>query len=333
MLLKQPHMTSFLKFVRKLLRIMKPDMKLPLLLFALIFCTGSVLANSETSNERIKESSAGSYEDKLEKAVELFYQTRWEEAGTLFNELKEQAPKDPRPHFFESMMPFWEYFFIRQESDLADKFLQQSESAVQLSEYQLNQDSGDTTMVFLLSGLHGYRSLVAAAEKNYRVAIRSGITGFSYTRQLLSIDSDRPDAQIGRGMFYYMVGSVPSEVKWLTNIAGIRGDIEMGFRELEKAAKSDNPVRYDAMMMLMYLHEKESNYAEAIVYAEQLARRFPDNVIFLFKCGELHEELNETDKAIDFYKQVVQKNNPNLQQVTEISKNRIDDLFALGFRN
>lgn len=307
-------------------------MKLPLLLLSLLLFTGTFLAYGNPFFEKEKSDSSESFDEKLEKAVELFYQTKWEEAGVILDELKEQSPRDPRPHFFESMMPFWEYFFVHQETDLADKFLEQSESAVSLSEYRLNQNSGDTTMVFLLSGLHGYRSLVAAAEKNYRVAIRSGITGFSYTRQLLSIDSDRPDAQIGRGMFYYMVGSVPSEVKWITNIAGIRGDVEMGFRELEKAVKSDSPVRYDAMMMLMYLHEKEGNYTKAVDYAEKLVDRFSENVIFLYKCGELHELTNQTDKAVDYYRKVVQKNNPSLEDVTKISKERIDTLFALGFR-
>lgn len=307
-------------------------MKWILFLFPLLLLTGTPLA-AESASKCDTTDSADTFEEKLEKAVELFYQTRWDESGKLFDQLKEQAPEDPRPYFFESMMPFWEYFFVHQQSDLAEKFLKKSDRAVELSEHQLNQNTGDTTMVFLLSGLHGYRSLVAAAEKNYRVAIQSGITGFNYTRRLLSIDSDRPDAQIGRGMFYYMVGSVPSEVKWLTNVAGIRGDVEMGFNELEKAAESENPVRYDAMMMLMYLHEKEENYAEAVDYAEQLADHFSENVIFLYKCGELYEILDQTERAVGFYQQVVLKDNPNLKQVTEISKERIDDLFALGFRN
>lgn len=307
-------------------------MKWILFLFPLLLLTGTPLA-AESASKFITTDSADTFEEKLEKAVELFYQTKWDESGKLFDQLKEQAPEDPRPYFFESMMPFWEYFFVHQQSDLAEKFLKKSDRAVELSEHQLNQNTGDTTMVFLLSGLHGYRSLVAAAEKNYRVAIQSGITGFNYTRRLLSIDSDRPDAQIGRGMFYYMVGSVPSEVKWLTNVAGIRGDVEMGFNELEKAAESENPVRYDAMMMLMYLHEKEENYAEAVDYAEQLADHFSENVIFLYKCGELYEILDQIEQAVGFYQQVVLKDNPNLKQVTEISKERIDDLFALGFRN
>lgn len=276
------------------------------------------------------ESESLSFEQKLEHAVEQFYQTQWTDARLLFNELKKESPGDPRPYFFESMMPFWEYFFIHQKSELANEFLEQSESAVELSEQRLDSNPSDTTMVFLLSGLHGYRSLVAASEKKYRVAMQSGVTGFGYTRQLLSIDSGRPDAQIGRGMFFYMVGSIPSEVRWLTNIAGIRGDVEMGFRELEKAAESDNAVKFDAMMMLMYLHEKENEIIEAVSYAERLTNRFSDNVIFLFKTAELHDQLGNTEQALKNYKRIISADNENLQEITRMSKTRVNELYALG---
>lgn len=273
------------------------------------------------------------FEKKLEVAIEHFYQTRWEEAKDSFRELKEHSPGDPRPHFFESMMPFWEYFFIHQQSELADLFLDRSENAVKLSTQRLKNQPGDTTMVLLLSGLHGYRSLVAAGEKNYRIAIQSGITGFNYTRQLLSIDSDRPDAQIGRGMFYYMAGSVPKEVRWLTNVAGMRGNVEMGFKELEKAATSDNAIKYDAQMMLMYLHEKEENYSEALEYAQMLSERFSENVIFHFKCGELYALNGINDMAIKSYQKVISWDNSYLKQVRDISKARIDELYAIGSKD
>jgi len=307
---------------------MKTFWSVMLFVFTSVFAVAG--ANAASINPDPEETSMLTFDEKLEHAVEQFYQTRWTDAQQLFRELKEERPEDPRPHFFEAMMPFWEYFFIHQKSELAASFLEQSESAVELSEQRLDKNPSDTTMVFLLSGLHGYRSLVAASEKNYRVAMQSGITGFSYTRQLLSIDSSRPDAQIGRGMFYYMVGSIPSEVRWLTNIAGIRGDTAMGFRELEKAAESDNAVRFDAMMMLMYLHEKEGETKEAVKYAERLTERFSDNVIFLFKTGELHEKLGNTDRAVENYRQVINENNENLQEITRMSKTRVDELYALG---
>ncbi|WP_340103796.1 tetratricopeptide repeat protein [Rhodohalobacter sp. 8-1] len=307
-------------------------MKTFLAVFFFFIVTVSAMGKSflKTGTEDPEKPDTSSFEEKLEYAIEQFYQTRWSKSKELFDDLKAEHPTDPRPHFFESMMPFWEYFFIHQKSELADKFLNQSERAVDLSEQRLANNPSDTTMVFLLSGLHGYRSLVAASEKEYRIAMQSGVTGFTYTRQLLSIDSNRPDAQIGRGMFYYMVGSIPGEVRWLTNLAGIRGDIEMGFRELEKAAESDNAVRYDAMMMLMYLHEKEKEITKAVEYAERLTDRYSENVIFLYKAAELYELLGNTEQAAEKYRLVISLNNENLHELTEMSKTRVDELYALG---
>lgn len=278
-------------------------------------------------------STLPSYEEQLETGVDAFYRTDWERATQIFDQLKDRSPEDPRAYFFESMMPFWEYFFVQQRGELADLFLERSENAVDLSKQRLEEQPNDTTMVLLLSGLHGYRSLVAAGEKKYRVAIQSGITGFNYTRQLLSIDSERPDAQIGRGMYYYMVGTVPREVRWLTNAAGLRGDTEMGFQELKKAAESDNIIRYDAQMILMYLHEKEEEYDKALLYAQKLTDRFEENVIFHYKRGELLEKTGERSKAIESYNAVITRDNPFLGEITELSRKRVEDLQTLGMKN
>lgn len=267
-----------------------------------------------------------SYDEKLQEGIEAFYNTEWERAEEVFNELISENPKDPQPHFFLSMMPFWEYFFIEQSEELADKFLERSEIAVELSEKRLEESKSDTTMVLLLSGLHGYRSLVAAGEGSYRVAMRSGMTGFNYTRQLLSLDTDRPDARIGRGMFYYMVGSVPSELKWVTNIAGLRGDMEQGFEELKLAAESDSYVSNDAKMLLMYLYNKEERYEEALVYADELTDDLPDNVIFKFKKAEILQNAGNKEGARELFAEILEIDNPNLPMLKNRSKQKLEEL-------
>jgi len=270
------------------------------------------------------------FEQELEEGISAFYATDWDKATNIFNELKEISPDDPRPYFFESMIPFWEYFFIEQRPELADDFLKKSKNAVELSNKKLESSPDDTTMVLLLSGLHGYRSLVAAGEKRYTVAMQSGVTGFNYTRKLLSLDSDRPDAQIGRGMFYYMVGSVPREVRWVTNAIGLRADKEMGFNELRKAAESDNPVSSDAKMMLMYLKDKEENYDEAVHYAQKLTDKHPENVIFHFKKAEIQEKSGDFEAALQSYKKVIDLNNSYLTDLKSLAENKIIQLEKIS---
>lgn len=289
-----------------------------------------LLTFSFPSDSTNTELHAPSYEQMLEKGVSAFYETRWNEATDIFDEMKDISPEDPRAYFFESMIPFWEYFFVHQKPELSDEFLTISQKAVNFSEKKLEENPGDTTLVLMLSGLHGYRSLVAAGEKEYRTAMQSGVTGFKYTRRLLSMDSSRPDAQIGRGMFYYMVGSVPREARWLTNIVGIRGDIEMGFEEITKAAKSESAVSNDAMMMLMYLYDKEERYDEAITYADLLTNKFPENVIFHYKKGQIHEKRGNAETAIKSFNKVISLDNSYLTELKELSRAHVERLRNLS---
>jgi tetratricopeptide (TPR) repeat protein len=268
-------------------------------------------------------------EQLLEQGIEAFYNTDWIASTELFNKMKMISPDDPRPYFFESMMPFLEYFLVNQTEELADQFLTQSDKAVALSEKRLKSSPSDTTMVLLLSGLHGYRGLVAADQNKHRIALSSGLTGFNYTRQLLSLGGDRPDARIGRGMFYYMVGSIPSGMRWASNIVGLRASIEDGFDELKRAAETDSYISNDAKMMLMYLYQKEGRLEESLYYAVQLTQKLPDNVIFLYKKAEILENLDNMEGAFDVYKEIVRKNNPSLKNVTDLSEKKINVIEKL----
>lgn len=280
---------------------------------------GSGISPSDNSNSLLDDSV-------FVQGVEAFYSTDWETADSIFSRLKEERPEDPMPWFFSSMMPFWEYFFIEQTEEKAAEFLEDSEIAVELSEQQLDRSPSDTTMVLLLSGLHGYRSLVAAGENEYRVAISSGLAGFNYTRKLLSLGSDRPDARIGRGMFYYMVGSIPREMRWASNLVGFRADVDQGFDELKKAAESDSHVSADAKMMLMYLYNKEQRFEESIEYAEILTDEFPENIIFRFKAAEIFENAGNIDQALAYYENVTQMDNPGFDRIRSLSSEKIEQL-------
>jgi len=266
------------------------------------------------------------YNEKLQSGIEAFYQTEWTRSSQIFSDIKERRPDDPTPYFFESMKPFLKYFFVEQSNKLANEFLNKSEKAVELSQKRLEESPTDTTMVLMLSGLFGYRGLVAAGEGEHRIALQSGLKGFNYTRQLLSIDSNRPDARIGKGMFYYMAGSVPSGMKWAAHIFGLNADIDDGFQELKLAAESESYISNDAKMMLMYLYQKENRLQDALVYAKKLTDKLPDNVIFLYKKATILEQLGDYREALRIYECINKKNNPNLSLITEKSRKKMTEL-------
>lgn len=270
--------------------------------------------------------STAEYKQRLEKGIEAFYCSHWQEAGTIFRQLQERHPADARAYFFESMIPFWQYYFGGKKKSAATSFLKRSQKALAISHQQLEANPHDTTMVLMLSGLYGYRSLVAAAEEEYRTAIQSGMEGFSYTRQLLALNASDPKALIGKGIFYYMMGSVPSQLKWLTNMAGLSGDMAQGFRALERAARSGSYVSNDAKMILAYLYEREHKIDKAIHHLQDLVQRYPQNIIFQYNLAQLYDQKGRIGLAKKKYKLVSAMPDSDLKILKKKSRQRLQHL-------
>jgi tetratricopeptide (TPR) repeat protein len=287
---------------------------------------GSIISNDLLAASPQVHADSISYEQKLEDGIEAFYRADWIEAKAVFKELRRERPDDSRAYFFESMIPFWKYYFGGRSKQAAKQFLSQSQHAIEVSQNQLSKNSGDTTMVLMLSGLYGYRSLVAAAEKNYKEALQSGMTGFKYTRQLLALDANDPKALIGKGMFYYMVGSVPDGLKWATNMIGMSADMQKGFDVLEQAAKSNSYVRNDAQMILAYLYEREQKDEKALKHLEALSARYPKNIIFQYNRARLLEKTNQIDQARAKYRMIASMDTNALDILKQKSKDRLQKL-------
>lgn len=278
------------------------------------------------------QASPADFDDKNERvqlAIEAFYNSEWAVAKEEFSSLLNEHPEDTTLHFFDSMIPFWKYFFGGSNPEYAQEFLQKSDRAIRISEQHLRRAPADTSTVLLLSGLHGYRSLVAANEREFRVAVRSGVTGFSYTRQLLALNSNDPNAQLGRGVFNYMMGSIPREIRWATSFAGMSGDRDLGFQYLHEAASSNSHVSIDALMILTYLYLRDEAYEQAFQTASTLVERHPNNIIFQYYLGKTAAHTGRKSIAAESFQSVVDTQNTDLLYLHEDAKKKLEELASL----
>lgn len=268
------------------------------------------------------------YDELLKSGVEVFYQGDWSSANEKFEYLMLKQPDNPEGYFLRSMIPFWSYFFAGEKPEDAETFLEQSERAVEIAKRKHETSQDDKRSTLILSGLYGYRSLVAANEGNYRTAINSGTSGHRYSRKLMKMDTDNPDALIGQGMFKYMIGTVPGALRWIGSLAGLDGDKEKGFELLEKAAESDAIVSNDARMILTYIYIEEEKYDKAVSAIEPLSSQYPENEIFRFFHAKSLELNGQEDQAKQVYEKIVELENPNLENLKEKSQERLENLVA-----
>jgi tetratricopeptide (TPR) repeat protein len=266
------------------------------------------------------------YTVELEKGISLFYSGDWEKADSTFSSLITKDSKAPEAYFFQSMIPFWKYFFAGQATIDAKQFLKLSEKAIQISESYFESNKKDTSIVLLLSGLYGYRALVSADQGEYLTAAKSGLSGFDFTKKILNMDENLTEAKIGRGIYYYMSGSVPDNGKWLVKLFGMNGTKEQGFAELEIAAQTESRVHVDANLILSYLYLKENKPYQAFKTSQRLTKLYPENPIFLFLHAESLEKIGKNDDAVDFYNQVLEKDDIDLVELNVRAKQRTTEL-------
>lgn len=250
-------------------------------------------ANDRNTNQR-----------SLEDGLKAFYQSDWKQASSIFKDLQKGQPNDPRAYFFDAMIPFWQYFYGEKGPEAAKRFLQLSDQAIKVSERRLKKTPSDTSVVLMLSGLYGYRSMVAATEKEYTTAIKSGMTGFTYTRQVLQMDDSNDEALMGKGIYQYIMGSIPKEGKWVMNLMGMQGDVQQGFNDLEKAAQSTRYSSLEAKMMLVYLYHREKRYQDALRISTRLIKTYPENIIFQYHHAKTLEFLGRTKEALVVYTRI-----------------------------
>ena len=268
------------------------------------------------------------FDDILELGIEAFYQADWDEAQAVFEELRNRDASDLRPWFFEAMVPFWKYFFAGQDSEMAREFLDWSGKAVEVGDRRLSNVPGDTTAILMMGGLHGYRGLVAASEREFRTAMRSGAAGYSFTRKLMQMSSENPDALIGQGVYHYMVGTIPDGARWLTNMAGLRGDKLTGFSKLEEAAERNSHTRTDARMILTYLYHQEEKYEDALRVSSLLVDDWPENEIFRYYYAISLEKTGRNDEAADQFRIVEASEHADLDKLRKESRERRDTLIS-----
>lgn len=284
------------------------------------------LSSSDSYTERVSSDESRSWNRLLPLTIQSFYKADWEKTRASLSDLKKIDSADPMPYFMEAMIPFWAYFFGGMDSQKAKDFLELSEIAIKVTEKRLDVTPEDTSSILLLSGLHGYRSLVAAQEKKYGIAMSSGATGYGYTKSLMKMDNDNPNTLMGQGVFNYMVGSIPSEVKWMARLAGLSGDKQRGFMLLERAAESDSHVSNDARMFLAYLYNRDEEFVKAHHHLNILVRDYPTNPIFHYNLGLIHESLGDERSAQIAYSKVISIGSSDLAELTRLSKERLSIL-------
>ena len=242
------------------------------------------------------------------QGIDQLYNMEFEEAAGSFDKVIRTAPRDPRGYFFKSAIDYWIYFISGEESAYK-RFFALSDSVIDLCEQLLEADERNWSAKFYLGGIYGFRGLMYQRNGSILKALWDGKKGYSRLRECAQLKPDLVDAQMGFGLYTYLVGKIPKSLRWIVNIIGFSGDVDLGIKYIRNAAENGVYTRSEATYYLSQFLYQEGNQDEALRLMERLQSKHPDNSLFLLTYGSWQSRKENIDTALAAAKRAVEINN------------------------
>jgi tetratricopeptide (TPR) repeat protein len=231
------------------------------------------------------------------RGIDNLYNLEIERAQRAFDSVSQMAPNDPRGPFFGSILHVFLYGLNHSEQEY-NEFFNHSERVIEICERFLEQNEDDAKAKFYLGGIYGYRGLAYQMSNSILKAVKDGRKGYLYLEDAVRTDPTLYDAQMGFGLFRYLVAKVPQGYRWILNFLGFSGDLEGGLASLRNAAEKGIYTRTEAKLYLYQFLLAEHRTDEAIKYIKELLQRYPDNTLFAVLYSSWLMRSNNFDEAL-----------------------------------
>jgi tetratricopeptide (TPR) repeat protein len=241
------------------------------------------------------------------RGLDRLYSLEVDDALATFDTVSALAPGDPRGPFFHALTRFYLYGLNRSPADL-EQFFSESDNVVEMCERLVDDNDRDAVARFYLGGILGYRGLAHQYDGSLLKAVKDGRRGYLLLDDAVHMDSTLYDAQMGFGLFRYLVAKVPRSMTWILNLLGFSGDLEGGLASLKLAADRGVYTRTEATLFLAQFLFNEGRQDTALQYLDRLIRRYPENTLFLVLSAAWQRQLNHPDEALFAAKKAVALN-------------------------
>lgn len=104
------------------------------------------------------------------------------------------------------------------------------------------------------------------------------------------------------GLLQIILGSIPDKYSSVANLVGMKGDVNLGMLQLEKASTTSNPFMEEAKIYRLLADNYILKHSNSIQKAEELYSANKDNLLITFLYSSIMMKNGESDKALEALK-------------------------------
>ena len=254
----------------------------------------------------------------VEECIEYTIHSKFEQALQIVREQISENPHNYQAYFYLAATLSSKMTHFENNDDEYD-FMSAIDSTIKIIELKLEDTTGvdsksNAEQLFYLGSAYGYLAFFQGRAGSYFPALSNGLESNNLLNLAVVVDSTLYDAYLGIGVFKYWRYSKLKFISWLPFIPDERDEgIEYIKLAIEKSAAS----KYMAMHQLVYILCDYDSPNEAIEYAEQIIKRYPDSQFMWWAAAKAYDKSDDFDNAIHAYSKLYSlltvdpKSNPN----------------------
>jgi tetratricopeptide (TPR) repeat protein len=240
------------------------------------------------------------FQEQAKKGLDYLYNMDFAAADEAFSVIAVRYPDHPVTPFLQALVPWWTIQLEPSDTSEDAEFFASMEKVLDLCEKRLDANPRDVDAMFFKAGAHAFRGRLLSDRKSYLRAARDGQQALKYLQKVVALAPQNDDLYFGLGTFHYMADVVPKKYRILRVFARLfpKGDREKGLQELDRAMSRGRFVPTEVAWTLVQLNYIfEQNFPKALVYAQWLRQRYPDNALFHLYEGRAYERMGRLGDA------------------------------------
>ncbi len=265
--------------------------------------------------------------ERVLAGIDAFYSMRYDVATVIYDDIIAKYPTDPTGYFFRSQIFLWRYLFDYSEPDYK-KFIAACDKSIAVAEDALKANPDNNYARTIIGAIYGFRAIANFRAENLVKATLDGRSCYTYLSEALKRDPKQYDAYLGMGFFHFGIAVMPSSVRFAANFAGLKGDRELGLKEINIAAEKSLFSRSDAKIFLSFIEVYfNKDYGKGFKYLQDLLEKYPTNVPTLYTMGNVQTFLKKMNYANDFYQKVVKLADTNFRTFNTLANYRMGEAY------
>jgi tetratricopeptide (TPR) repeat protein len=180
---------------------------------------------------------------------------------------------------------------LQPNPELRTKLFETTERTREYAHKKLAAQPGDSESLFALSTAAGIESdYLYFVEKKRLGSLKLHKESHNYSRQLLEVDPDYPDAYLTSGFYEYLVGDLPFFLRWFIRFDGVQGDKEKGIERLQYVSENARYSAGFAKVLLAAVYLRENQPAKSVNMLTELTQKYPNNPLFPREIRQICEK-------------------------------------------